>query len=136
MAKKIIPLGNRILVQRRKVGERLGKSGLIIAPDQVKDASTDLADVIYVPELTFTDKHLIDNAESITASLADKSKQGNSDALVSLLRFNDFLKIKSIKSGDAVMISKYVGTDFTTSDASETLTIVNADDVIGVIAQE
>jgi co-chaperonin GroES (HSP10) len=136
VSKTIIPLGDRILCRRRKVGERLGKSGLIIAPDEVKDARTDIADVVYVPDLTFTDKQLIENAESIASSLAEKCRSGDSDALIALLRFNEFAKIKSIKAGDVVMIGKYVGTDFCTSDSTETITIVFASDVIGLVKSE
>ncbi len=135
MSKKIIPLGDKILCRRRKVGERLGKSQLIIAPDQVSDASTDLADVVYVPELTLTDKQLIDNLPEIGKKLAEKSAQGDSDALIALLRLNEFAKIKAIKPGDVVMLSKHIGTDFGTSDSQEQLTIVRADDVMGIIAE-
>ena len=133
---KIIPFNNRILVKRRKVGEKVGSEGLIYAPDQTADAPTDLADVVYVPELTFADKEIIDNAEFYVKSLSEKIKLGESEAMISLLRLNEFLKIKSIKAGDAVMIGKYVGTDFNTSDSREQLTLVLDTDIIGLIKKE
>lgn len=130
---KIIPLGEKILVKRRKVGE---KAGTIVLPDSVKEAPTDLADVTYVPDNTFGDDELLKNATKIVESLTEKASAGDSDSLIALLRFNEYLKIKSIKPGDAVMISKYVGTDFFSKDEKDGLmTLVNASDVIGLLVE-
>lgn len=129
----VIPLGNRILVKRRRVGE---KSGSIYLPDETASRPTDIADVVYLPDLTFGDKEILDNAEEIVKSLTKKSIEGDSQALIALLRLNDFVKLKSLKVGDLVMISKYVGTDFQTKEAPEYLTIVNDVDIIGVIKEE
>ncbi len=130
---KVIPFGDRILCKRRKVGEKIGKDGLLYASDNTKDSPTDLADVIYVPELTFGDEQILNNAEKIICSMVEQAKAGNSDSLIALLRLNEFLKIKSIKEGDGIMISKYVGTDFNTSDSQEILTLVNGADIIGLV---
>jgi len=131
--KKIIPYGDRILVKRRKVGE---KSGSIYLPDQTSERPTDLADVLHVSDHTFTDKELIENSECIVDSLIEKAKEGDSDALISLLRFNDYLKIKSIKKGDAVMVGKYVGIDFHDTENTEMLTLVKGEDIIGLVCDE
>ena len=130
---KVIPFGDRILVKRRKIGE---KAGSIILPDEVKDRDTDLADVAYIPELTFADNEIIDNAPEIITSLISKARQGNADALKALLQVNAFLKIKSIKAGDAVMISKYVGITFHETGKQDELTLVNGDDVIGLVVSD
>jgi len=132
----VIPYGDRILVKRRTVGEKIGKEKLIYTADTTKDRPTDLADVIYVPNHSFADKELIENSESIIKSLTTKSMAGDSDSLVSLLRFNEYLRIKSIKPGDKIMIGKYVGIDFNTSDSQETLTLVTGEEVIGLVVDD
>ena len=129
---KIIPFGDRILVKRRKIGEKIGS---IILPDEVKERNTDLADVVYVPDLTFADKHIIDNQEAIVRAITERAKTGDSGALEALLGLNQFLKVKSIKTGDAVMVSKYVGVDFHDTEGKN-LTLVSGSDVIGVIQND
>lgn len=133
--KTIIPFGNRILVKRRKVGEKLSEESKIYLPDRNKDAKTDIADVIYVPEVTFADKELLDNAEEIIRGLSDKARAGNPTALNALLEFNLFIKYKSIKVGDAIMCGKYVGTTFNTNKTTEELTLLLLEEVIGVVQE-
>ena len=133
--KKIIPFGDRLLVKRRPIGEKIGKAGIIVTADETKERPTDLADVIYTAELSMADKQLIDNAAEIIQGQTDKAKSGDADALVALLKFNEFLKIKSIKAGDAVMVGKYVGIDFHDNAGSGSLTLVNGDDIIALIAE-
>lgn len=130
---KIIPFGDRVLVRRRKVGDKIGKDKLIIAPDAVKEARTDIADVVHVPDLTFGDEHILKNSDAVVKALTEKAVKGNSEALIALLRINAFVKIKSIRPGDAVMISKYVGTDFHDDDPANELTLVLAEDIIGLV---
>ena len=77
---KIIPFGNRILVKRRKIGEKVGS---IYLPDETKERNTDLADVVYVPDLTFADKHIIDNQEEIIKNITEEAKRGDPEALTS-----------------------------------------------------
>jgi len=131
---KIIPLGDRILVKRRTIGDKLG-SGILHAADETKDRTTDLADVTYIPEHSFADKALLENSENIINSQTEKAKEGDSKALTALLQFNHFLKIKSIQPGDGVMISKYVGTDFLEKGSNQVLTLVKGEDIIGVISE-
>src|SRR3990167_7356990 len=121
---RVIPFGDRILVRRKKIGE---KAGSIIMPDQVKERDTDLAEVIYVPELTFSDKEILNNAEQIVKALTEKAINGDDKALIALLRINEFVKIKSIKEGDGVLISRYVGVSFHETGETEDLTLVKAD---------
>ena len=131
----VIPFGDRILVRRRKIGEKLG-SGLLVASDETKDRDTEIADVVFIPDHTFADKSLLDKSEAIVNALIQSAESGSSDALVALLRYNDYLKIKALKPGDVVMISKYVGTTFFTSDNADSLTMLNSQDIIGVIYEE
>ena len=128
----IIPFGNRILVKRRKVGEKVGS---IVMPDIIKEHDTDLADVIFVPDLTFSDKHILDNAEKIVKGLTAKACEGDAEALKALLDVNDFVRLKSIKPNDVVMISRYVGTTFHEKGKSEDLTLVDCRDIIGLVAE-
>lgn len=132
--KKIIPLGERILVKRRKIGDKLGS--VIVAAEETADRPTDLADVVYIPEHSFADRELIENAEPIIQALTKEASDGDSDALEALLRYNQFLKIKSIRPGMQVMISKYVGTDFHSSESRENLTVVESADIIGIVRDE
>ena len=131
--KTTIPLGDRLLVRRRIIGEKLGKEGIIIAPDDVQDAKTDLADVIYVPEHSFADKVLIEQAEEIIQAQTEKAKKGDPEALKALLTYNAFLKIKAIQPGDCVLMSKYVGTTIEDNKGGGEVTIVRGDDIIGIV---
>ena len=129
---KLIPFGDRILVKRKVVGEKVGS---IILPDSVSERATDLAVVTHVPENTFADKQIIDNADKIIKALTKKSIEGDSDALISLLRMNEFVKLKTIQEGDEVMISKYVGVSFNETGSREELTLVSISDVIGLVVK-
>lgn len=134
MGKKVIPYGNRLLVRRRKIGEKLGS--VIIASDETKERPTDLADVIYVPNHTFADKELIENAQAIITAFKDKAVKGDSEAFKSLMEFHAYLRIKALQPGKTVFLSKYVGTDFHDNEnTQDTLTLVNAEDIIGVIEE-
>ena len=134
MKTQLIPFGDRILVQRKTVGE---KAGSIYLPDTVKERPTDIAEVLYTPEHTFADKELLLHADRIITALTKKSQEGDPDALVALLRLNEFIKIKSIQPGDKIFISKYVGTDFyDTNNPEQSLTIVRGDDVIALVVDK
>ena len=67
--KHIVPFGDRILVIRDKVGEKVAKDSLIELPDSVKERDTDLATVIDTPDNTFADNSLIEKAENTDHSL-------------------------------------------------------------------
>jgi len=136
MPKKVIPFGDRILVKRQQVGDKIGKEGIILTADKTKESSTDIAEVMYVPDHTFTDQKLLDEAENIINGLAKKANEGDSDSIISLIRFNDFLKTKSVRVGDIIMLDKYVGTDFNTSDSQELLTMVQSSDIMGLVIDE
>jgi len=135
---RVIPFGNRLLVKRRKTGDvtdgKFGGTSLVM-PDTTKDRETELADVVYIPEHSFADIELINNAETIIKSLTKKARDGDSEALKALLEYNIFLKIKSIQVGDVVMISKYVGTSFEDNQGSGNLTLIYGSDIIGVVAE-
>jgi len=131
---KVIPFGDRLLVKRRRIGEKLGK-GIIFASQETKDRPIDIADVVHVPDHSFADKELINGAEEIIQALTQKAKEGSSEALVSLLRFNDYLNHKLICSGSVVFISKYIGTDFH-DNQGDFLTLCGSEDVIGLVEDE
>ncbi len=129
---KLIPFGNRILVKREKVGEKVGDT--IVLPQATADKETELAVVKYIPDHTFIDTLLIKDSQEMVNSLGVKVKRdGDSEAMKSLLEFNDYLRIKSIEVGDKVMISKYVGITFNDNFNEGDMTIVDAGDIIGVV---
>jgi co-chaperonin GroES (HSP10) len=132
---KVIPFGDRILVKRKVIGKTLG-SGILIAPDETADRPTDLAEVMYVPDNSFADSSMLGNIEKITTGLKMKATDGDSDALIALLRFNEYVKMKSIKVGDTVLISKYVGVDFLAKESNKTLTLVSSSDIIGIVKND
>ena len=132
---KIMPLGDRIIVKRRTIGETVGKAGLIIATAKTKETPMDIADVLEVPDLTKGDMEIVKNIDDMISSMIKKTKEGDSKALTSLITLNAYHKIKDIKVGDCVMLSKYVGTTFVGKDGQEERTIVNADDIIGVVKE-
>lgn len=134
MSKTIIPYGNRFLVKRRPIGGKLG-AGILVAADQTAERPTDIADVVYVPNHTFADKELISNAEEIVKALIPKVKNGDVEALKAVLDFNAFIRIKAIKVGDTIMLGKYVGTDFNTSEDGRTLTMCLAEEIIGLVKE-
>ena len=94
-----------------------------------------MADVVEVPELTFSDQHILDNAEKIVESLTKKACDGDCDALKNLFEVNEFVKRKSIKVGDAIFMSRYIGTDFNATGETETMTLVKCDDIIGLVVE-
>ncbi len=135
----MIPFKDTILVRRRKTKSTLkeGKTkGGIILPETAEERYIDLADVVAVPEFTFDDQKIIDNAQKIVDGLAKKAGEGDGEALKQLIEFSDFLKRKSIKVGDAVFLSRYVGTDFTATGETELQTIVKVGDIIGLVVEE
>ena len=136
--KHIIPFGDRILVKRKKVGDAVGdtyeKDGVIVRPESNKSAETDLATVVYIPELSFIDKYLIEHSEEIVDSLDKKAREGDTQAFDALLTYNHYLKIKTLKPGDEIFMGKYVGTTFYDSNARDDLTMVRMDDIIGMVS--
>lgn len=134
MKKHIIPFGDRILVRREQVGSTVGKEDIILVSDNVASRLTDIAEVVYVPDHTFIDKELLGGAEEMVSALSVAVKRdGDSDAMMSLLRFNDYCRIKSLKVGDKVMVSKHVGITFNDNMHEGELTVLNSSDVIGVV---
>lgn len=133
---KIIPFGDRILVKRKVIGEKLGREGLIVAAAETAERPTDLAVVMHVPDNTFCDQELMISSEDIIKNLTKKASEGDSDCLIALLRFNEYLKIKSIQPGDEVMISKYVGTEFHEKGSGQDLTLVKGEDIIGKVLRQ
>ena len=130
---KIVPFGDNILVKRRMIGEKVGS---LYMPDDTKERNTDLADVVYVPDLTFEDTDILDNAPDIFKTLVQRVKHGSEKALGEMFQMNDFVKRKSIKVGDVVFISKYVGTDFYEKGKDQNMTLVKLSDVIGLVEAE
>jgi co-chaperonin GroES (HSP10) len=129
---KLIPFGERILVKRKTVGEKVGK---IVLPEDVAERATDLAVVTFIPEASLVDDRILEMAPNIVEALVQKSSEGDSDALIALLRLGEFCKLRSIKVGDEVMISKYVGVDFHETGSNEQLTLVNMSDIIGLVVK-
>jgi len=136
MAKTVIPFGDRILCKRHKVGEKLGTSGLIVATDDTAERPTDLATVVHVPDWTMADKVLLNDAKEILANLMVGAKAGDPSAFSAALQFGTYLRLKSVKVGDDIFISKYVGTDFHDTESSDLLTLVSLDDIIGLVKSE
>lgn len=132
--KKIIPYGDRILVQRKKIGKAVG-SGILELPDNVADRPTDVAEVVYVPDHSFCDKSLIENAEGIIKGLTKKAEEGDSQAVISLLRFNEYLRLKTLQPGDTLLIGKYVGTDFNIKETGQSLTVIDGDGIYALITE-
>ena len=133
MPRRVIPFGDRILVKRRTVGETIKPGSGIILPQKTQDTNIDIAKVVYVPELSFADKKLIENAADIITSLTRRACQGDSDALTALQEYNQFLKIKTLKVGDEVFLGKYVGVTFDDMYAGCSLSMVQDRDVIGIV---
>lgn len=127
--KRIIPFGNRFIVKRRRIGEKLG-SGLIIASDETKDRPVDIADVVSVPELTFADKAIIDNADEIAKQHGENAANGDNESLKALLEYRVYLQNKSIQVGDTVFLNKYAGVDFADKEGNY-LTVCGAEDILG-----
>jgi hypothetical protein len=129
----ILPYGNRILCKRTKIGERIGKEGIILTSDSTKEKTTDIAEVIYVPDHSFADKELIAGSEKIIKSLGQKAQQGDIDALKGLLELNNYLKVKMIRPGDRIFIGTYSGVNFHDTKSPDMQTIVREDEIIGLV---
>jgi co-chaperonin GroES (HSP10) len=120
--KKLIPYGTRLLVKRRKVDQT---SSHIILPDEVASLPTDIADVVAVPEQSFCDKALIAKSEHIINGLAKRAEEGDGAAFEALLKFNEYLRVVTLKPGDVLMIGKYIGTDFLIQETNQYLTVLD-----------
>ncbi len=68
--------------------------------------------------------------------MSEKAKAGDPNAFQQLIQFGHYLKLKSIKVGDNVMISKHVGVTFHDNQGGEELTMLDAENVIGVVINE
>lgn len=132
VTKKLIPYGTRILVKRRKVED---KSSHIILPDEVKNLPTDVADVIDVPEQTFTDQKLIANASAIVEALTIKACQGDAAAVKSLLDFKEYLQVMTIKKGDVLLMARYGGTDFMIQETNQMLCVCEASGIYAFVKE-
>ena len=130
-SKTFIPLGDRIIVEKKKVGEKLG-AGIIVATDQTSERETDLAIVKHLPELTFADKALLDNSEAIIAAQTEKAKQGDAEALKALMELNNFIKQKLVHVGDQVFISKYDGISFHDSLGND-FTVIKSEGIVAIV---
>lgn len=135
MGKRIIPFGDRILVKRRPIGNKLG-SGVLVASEETADRLTEIADVVAVADVTMADKELLDGAEGIIEALTIKAKGGDDGAFQSLMAFRSYLLVKTIAVGDVVFIGRYCGTDFSTGEAGgQTLSIVRGEDIYGRVSE-
>jgi co-chaperonin GroES (HSP10) len=133
--KKIIPFGDRIIVKRRPIGEKLG-SGIIVAAQDTAERLTEIADVVCVPDQTFADKQLIENSERIIKSMVEMAADGDVGAVNALLQLNQYLKLKMLKPGDVVMVGKYTGIDFTVGETGEQLSITDPDGIRGLVIEK
>lgn len=132
VTRKLIPYGTRILVKRRKVED---KSSHIILPDEVKNLPTDVADVIEVPEQTFTDQKLIANAGAIIEALTIEACKGNAQAVASLLSLKEYLQVMTIRKGDVLLMARYGGTDFLIQETNSMLCVVEASGIYAFIRE-
>jgi co-chaperonin GroES (HSP10) len=133
VTRKLIPYGTRILVKRRKVED---KSSHIILPDEVKNMPTDVADVVEVPEQTFVDKQLIDNASAIIEGLTAAAMRGDAAAVTSLLAFKEHLQVMTIKKGDVLLMARYGGTDFLIQETNSHLCVCEATGIYCLIKEK
>lgn len=132
--KRILPFGNRIVVKRRPIGKTLG-SGILVAADDTAERLTEIADVVALPDLTFADKAMLENAEAIIASLAEMAKDGDAKAIDSLMEFNRYLQVKTLRVGDVIMVGKYTGIDFNIGETGEMLSITDPEGIRGLIVE-
>jgi co-chaperonin GroES (HSP10) len=130
MRYQVIPFGDRMLVRRRRTGDKA--HGLYL-PESASERPTDLADVVQVGDKSFADMSIIENAEEIITALTERARQGDSHALDALLKLNEFLRTKVIREGDTVFVGKYVGVDFHDSDSPQYMTLVQERDIIGLV---
>lgn len=133
VTRKLIPYGTRILVKRRKVED---KSEHIILPDETKNLPTDIADVVAVPDRSFTDNQLLQNADTIVKALTEKAKAGESSAVKSLMEFNEYLRVMTIQPGDVLLMARYGGTDFLIQETNQTLCVTDANGIYALVVEK
>lgn len=132
--KRIIPFGTRVIVKRKSIGKTLG-NGIIIATDETADSLTEVAEVVAIPELTLADKALLEASDRIITSLSSKAEEGDSAAVEALLKFKDYLQIKTIKVGDIIMVGRYATIQFTVGETGETLSITDPEGIRGLVVE-
>lgn len=133
VTRKLIPYGTRILVKRRKVED---KSSHIILPDEVKNLPTDIADVVAVPDQSFTDKQLLANSETIINALTKRANEGDALAVDSLLKLRDYLQVMTIKPGDVLLMARYGGTDFLIQETNQTLCVCEPHGIYALVVEK
>jgi len=134
--KKVIPFGKRILVKRREVGELLGKERIIIAADKTRETTTDIADVLFVPDHTRAAEALLEGQEDIISSLTKKLKRdGDPSAFQALQDLDDFIATNVVREGDAIFLGKYCGIDFEDTKGNS-MTMARVEDIIGLVIED
>lgn len=132
VTRKLIPYGNRILVKRRKVED---KSSHIILPDEVKQLPTDIADVVAVPERSFVDNKLLQNAQTIINALDKRANEGDPAAIEALFKFNEYIRVMTIQPGDVLLMARYGGTDFLIQETNQTLCVTDANGIYALVKE-
>lgn len=133
VTRKLIPWGTKLLVKRRKVEDR---SGHIILPDEVKNLSTDIADVVEVPEQTMVDTQLLRNAETIIKELTAKANLGDSGAVEAMFKFKEYLLVMTTKPGDVILLARYGGTDFLIQETNQTLCVTDSNGIYARVVEK
>jgi len=133
--KKVKPFGNFILVEKLKVGEKIGKENIIIATDVTQDTNTDIATIVDMPDHTFCDKLLIKQSAGMIDGLINSVKEGSGKAMESLIMFNAYLRHKSLLVGDKIYIRKYGGSVWGSGSGDEQF-LIDRDDVLGLVIDE
>ncbi len=133
--RRVHPCGDRIMVKRRIIGDTIGKAGIIVTAEETKERTTDIVDVLYVPDKHSAMQVLVASAESIIKALEKRLHEtGDPKCVESLLTMNEIQEKESVKVGDTLFIGKYNGIDFEDSD-NEKATLVNVKDIICKVKQ-
>ena len=131
--KKLVPFGERYLVRRKMLKDVKPNEGSIVLTQEIEERLTEMAEVRFVPMLTEAEKALIEAAPELIAKMTKFAKEGDSEAYKTLQNISHLLRLRTIRPGDMVMISKYVGIEYYEPSGGETLTVVNGEDIIGVV---
>ena len=131
--KKLVPFGDRILVRRKKVGEKLWREGIIVAPDSTKDAETDLAVVVDVPK---ENNFYVGNQNRMSFIREATLKVEGIEPFIKVDEYLSKNAWRLLKPGDEVMLSRSVGIKFQDTSGQGEMTLVKGEDIIGKVEKD
>lgn len=131
--KRLVPFDKRIVVKRDVTGKTIGKEGIIVQTEKAQKQEVEVATIIEIPKMTPIRKLLLENATAMAKSICLRGlKDGDPHVPEALEKLESIVHIASLKIGDRIMLSNYVGMTYDDDFYMGRLTIVDGDDAMAM----